>query len=521
MRNLCTRILLLGIFAVFSEFIYAELRLPAVFSDHVVLQRDRPLPIWGWASPGDKIIISLGKEKGECIADPTGKWMVRLPAQPVCKEPLTLTVKGGSTLEVKDVLLGDVWLCSGQSNMDFGLGGCNVPDDIKCADFPLIRHFRTEYNFASSSQMDVHGRWSVCSPGSAPGFSAVGFYFARQVFKETGVPIGLLTSSVGGTNIELWISQETLLKTQALQPYARLMKESLTEYQNQLAEALPAIEAWTAASRDAQRANAQIPMPPKWPEFPFGEKVARPRCATLHNGMIAPLIPFGLKGVLWYQGENNTDGNLYFEKKSAMIADWRAWFEKPDLPFYFVQLAAWQKPDENPAGGGWGAIRDVQRRCLGIPYTGMAVTIDIGDADDIHPKNKADVGERLALWALKNEYGKAELETSGPLYKAINIEGNRIRIAFEHTSSGLMIGKKIGKRPVEEDKSAKLQRFSICGSDGKWYWADATIDGDSVLVASSEVSKPTAVRYADGMNPAGCNLYNRAGLPASPFRAGE
>lgn len=499
----------------------AEVKLPALFSDHVVLQRDHPLPVWGWAAPGESVSVSFGTQNAKTTADAEGRWFVKLPAQPISKEALTLTVSGSNTVTVKDVLLGDVWLCSGQSNMDFGLGGCNAGDDIKAADFPLIRHFRTEYNFASSPQSDVRGRWSICTPGNAPGFSAVGFYFARRVHKETGVPIGLLTSSVGGTNIELWISQQTLLNTPTLKPYSKMMSESLADYQKQLADALPAIEQWTARCRDAQKNGQPLPMPPKWPDFPFGEKVARPRCVTLHNGMIAPLIPFALRGVLWYQGENNADGNLYVEKKMAMIENWREWFGSPELPFYFVQLAAWQKADDNPSGGGWGAIRNAQRRCLSIPHTGMAPAIDIGDADDIHPKNKFDVGERLALWALHNEYGRQDVEPSGPLFKSMQREGGKIRIYFDHLGGGLMIGKKSGKAPVVEDTGAALKHFSVCGSDKKWHWAKASIEGETVLVSSPNVPDPVAVHYADGMNPEGCNLYNRAGLPASPFRTEE
>ena len=497
----------------------ADVRLPAIFSEHVVLQRDRPLPVWGWAEAGEQVSVSLGAQKGNATAGADGRWMVKLAAQPMSKTPLSLTVAGKNTVEVKDVLLGDVWLCSGQSNMDMALGGCGVPEDIKAADFPLIRHFRAEYNFASAPAPDVKGKWSVCGPGSAGGFSAVGFYFARKVQAETGVPIGLLTNAVGGTNIELWISQETLLGTAALAPYAKLMRESLTSYQTQLADSLTPIEQWIARSRAAKIAGQEIPMPPKWPDFPFGEKVARPRCVTLHNGHIAPLVPMALRGVLWYQGENNADGNLYVEKTQAMLGDWRKWFGDPALPFYFVQLAGFQKPNDNPAGGEWGAIRDAQRRCLAIPHTGMASAVDIGDAEDIHPKNKADVGERLALWALAGEYGMRGVVASGPLFRELKIEGGKARITFDSPGGGIITARKQGRAPAVEEKGAKLQRFAIAGADKQWQWADAVIEGDTVVVSSEKVPAPVAVRYAYSSNPEGANLYNRAGLPASPFRS--
>ena len=508
-----------------SERARADVRLPALFADHAVLQRDKPLPIWGWAEPGEKVAVRLGTETGDATAAKDGRWQVTLKPQPVSKTPLTLTVAGKNTITVRDVLLGDVWLCGGQSNMEWGLGGCDVPEDVKSADLPLVRQFGVELHFATTPKTDVKGRWAVCSPQIAPGFTAVGFYFARRVHKETGVPIGLLRSCVGGTNIELWMSQDTLMNTHALAGYGKLMRDSLATYQRDLAAALPAVEGWTAKSREALKAGRPVPLPPVFPEFPFGEKMFRPRCVTLHNGMIAPLVPFALRGVLWYQGENNAggaaDGLQYVEKKGAMLADWRKWFGDPDLPFYFVQLAAWQKPSDAPAGGdGWAHIREAQRKCLTIPHTGMAVATDVGDADDIHPKNKADVGDRLARWALANEYGK-KVVPSGPLFRGLKIDGNKAVVEFDHVGAGLMVGRKDGRKPADELKDVKLARFAIAGKDKKWVWANAVIVGDTVVCTHPEVPNPVAVRYAFTMNPVGANLYNRDGLPASPFRTDD
>ena len=502
-----------------------EVRMPAVFSDHMVLQRDRPLPIWGWADPSEKIRVAFGSEKAETTAGADGAWQCILRAQPVSAKGQTLTIEGKNQIHIEDVLLGDIWLCSGQSNMEWGLGGCDAPEDIQKADFPGIRHFGVELHFAATPQKDVKGRWSVCTPQTSPGFTAVGFYFARRVFQETGVPIGLLRSSVGGTNIELWMSQETLMNTPALGSYGKMMRDSLAQYQTDLAASLPAVEAWTKESRDAMTSGRPIPMPPMIPDFPFGEKAFRPRCVTLHNGMIRPLVPFALRGVLWYQGENNAggveDGKQYVEKKRAMISDWRKWFGDPDLPFYFVQLASWQAATNDPGlADGWAFFRDAQRQCLSIPHTGMAVATDVGDALDIHPKNKFDIGERLARWALRNEYSK-EIECSGPLYKAQKIEGNQLVVEFEHVGSGLMIGLKDGRAPVIEAKDQKLARFAIAGEDRKWMWADAKIEGEKVICSHPQIAKPVAVRYAFSMNPEGANLYNREGLPASPFRSDD
>lgn len=503
----------------------AEVRLASAISDHAVLQRDRPLPIWGWADPGRNINVEFGQQNAETTADADGRWMVELGPQPMSTDALTLTVKGGNTITVKDLLLGDVWLCGGQSNMEFPLGACDASDDIKSADFSMIRHFGTHLHFAASPQADVKGEWQVCSPERVPGFSAVGFYFARKIHRETGVPIGLLRSCVGGTNIECWMSRETLLNTPELEPFAKMMRESLTTYQKELVQALPEIEAWTKTSRLALQAGEPIPQPPTWPEFPFGEKMFRPRCVTLHNGMIHPLVPTSLKGVIWYQGENNAggtfEGSQYIAKKQAMIADWRKWFRDEKLPFYFVQLAAWQKSHDNPAlHEGWAHFRDAQRRCLAIPQTGMASAVDLGDADDIHPKNKFDVGERLARWALSRQYGK-KLEVSGPLFRELKVEGAVARLAFDHVGQGLMVGRKAGRLTVDEVQGGKLARFAIAGADKQWRWANATIDGDTVVCSHPEIKDPVAVRYAYSMNPEGANLYNRDGLPASPFRTDD
>ncbi|MFM2097256.1 MAG: hypothetical protein RIS70_4380 [Planctomycetota bacterium] len=507
------------------NFAVADVRLAAVFSDHAVLQRNRPLPVWGWADPGEEVRVRLNADSAVATAGPDGRWQVMLKPQVASKVPTALEVTGRNQLTVRDILIGDVWLCSGQSNMEWGLGGCDAPEDIRTADLPHLRHFGVDLHFAATPQQNVRGRWLPCSPQTAPGFTAVGFYFAKRLQQEIDVPIGLLRSSVGGTNIELWMSQKTLMETPALAQYGKMMRESLATYQSDLAAAVPALEAWTMQAREAMRDGKPVPMPPPVPEFPFGEKMFRPRCVTLHNGMIAPLIPFALRGVLWYQGENNAgsaaDGVQYLEKKRAMLNDWRTWFGDPELPFYFVQLAAWQKPSDQPAGGdGWAFFRDAQRQCLALPKTGMAVAIDIGDADDIHPKNKADVGERLARWALANQYGK-KIEPSGPLFKNLRIAGNRAVVEFDHVGAGLTAGKKTGRSAFQPEKVGKLQRFAIAGSDRKWVWADARIEGDTVVCTHPDVPAPVAVRYAFSMNPDGANLYNRDGLPASPFRSDD
>lgn len=503
----------------------ADVGTSALFKDHMVLQRDRPIHIWGFGSPGESVRVSLAHLTGKTQVAQDGRWNCTLDPLPATSTPIELKISANNEIVIKDILVGDVWLCSGQSNMEWGLGGCDATEDIQSANFPLIRHFGVEANFASTPQQNVKGEWTLCSPKTAPGFTAVGFYFARRVHQETGIPIGLLRSSVGGTNIECWMAQETLLNTPALKPYARMMRDSLEQYQKDLKAIIPQVEDWTARSNEAIKAGLQVPMPPAIPEFPFGEKMFRPRCVTLHNGMIHPLKSFSLRGVLWYQGENNagnaSDGLQYLEKKRAMLKDWREWFGDPELPFYFVQLASWQKTTNDPGlADGWALFRDAQRQCLELSNTGMVVAIDVGDADDIHPKNKFDIGQRLACLALANQYSKS-IQPSGPLFRSLEVVGNQAIVYFDHVGQGLVAGTKKGRNPVEFTGSISLERFAISGQDRKWYWADAKIDGATVVCTHPEVPNPVAVRYAMSMNPEGANLYNRDGLPASPFRTDD
>jgi sialate O-acetylesterase len=482
----------------------------------MVLQRDRPMPIWGWAAPNAKVTVSFGETTVATAAGVEGRWSVTLPAQPASKESRTLTAGcDAASIRVADVLVGDVWLCSGQSNMSISVAGFQTPEtkqDIAAADFPLIRHFGCIENFADSPAADVKGQWLACSPRTAGQFCAVGFYFARKLHAETGIPIGIVRSAKGSTTIELWVSQEALLAAPAFGPLAAKMRTSLAEWE--LAK--------SAALKEGKRPDS-----PDFPLHPFGEKVRRPRCATLYTGMIAPLAPLALRGVVWYQGESNARdpanaAEPYLGMLEALIKSWRQAFSQPALPFYIVQLPGYRKDEKLPAGGEpWAVMREWQQKATAIPNAAMAVTIDIGETDDIHPKNKFDVGQRLALLALKREYGKGKLVASGPIFRKMTIEGDKARLEFDETGSGLMIGCKEGRTPAVEDKAASLQRFAITGADRKWVWADAVIEGNAVVVSSPGMKSPVAVRYAYSANPVGANLYNREGLPAAPFRTDD
>ena len=436
-----------------------------LFSDHMVLQRDMPVPVWGTAKPGTKITVKFGRQEKTGEAGTDGKWLVRLDALKASAEPAELTIKfltGDKPVTIADILVGDVWLCSGQSNMEWGMNKFKTEEDVAKADFPKIR------------QTKFGNGWVVCSPQTAGEFSATSFYFGRRIFQETGVPIGLLYDAVGATKIESWIPPEGVMGSLALKGIA----------------------------------NAD-----------YGK---------LFTQLTQPLIPFAIKGVIWYQGEANADeGDIYMHKMIALITGLRKVWAQGDFPFYFVQLPAltWQEPEPKPDGlNVMAPCRMAQSKALRVHNTGMAVTIDLGEPENLHPNNKFDVGNRLALWALAKDYGRKDLFCSGPLYKGMKIEDNKIRISFDYVGKGLMVGSKTGREPVKEVADGKLKRFAIAAKDGaaptglKWFWAEAVIDGNSVVVSCPEVPQPVAVHYAYNGNPSGCNLYNKDGLPASPFR---
>ena len=499
----------------------ANVRLHGLFTDHVVLQREKPIPVYGWADPGEEIIVTFMGTTARAKALKTGAWSVQLPTQKKTSSPQTLIVKGKNEIKIEDVLVGDVWLCSGQSNMAFGLDGCDAPEDKTSANYPMIRFLNYWECFASEPQENIVGTsWHPMEPGSVGGCSAVAFYFARKVWKETGVPIGLMVSTVGGTEIECWMPKEAFLNYPANAPIYKILVDAIDRYQKGLPASIDAIELWTKQAKEALTARKSVPEPPKFPRHPNVDRDNWVRIQSLYNGMIHPLIGFPIKGALWYQGESNgTEGDSYIEKQRAMVETWRKLWGY-DFPFYYVQLANWLQPNDDPSGGdrSWQYIRMAQLEFLKIPLTGMAVIVDVGDAADIHPKNKQDVGERLARWALAKNYGKSDLVYSGPLYKNSTIEGSKIRVTFDQVGKGLMVGLKKGRAPAQPVPNGILKRFAIAGEDKVWHWAEAKVEGSSVIVWSKEVAKPIAVRYAFSINPEGCNLYNKEGLPASPFR---
>jgi len=520
-------------------FAHANVTLHGIFTDHMVLQRDIPVSVFGTAEPGEKVTVAFsprpgsgqaGQEKST-TAGKDGSWSVKLDAMKACTNSAAMTVEGKNKLTLNDIVIGDIWVCSGQSNMEFGLGGCNRQEDVSQANFPLMRQFHQDKRASPLPLKDARSSWAVCTPQSAPGFTAVGFYFGRKIHQETGIPIGLIKTAWGGTKIEPWVSPDGLASVSELAEEQKKVENQVKEYREKMASSLTSLETYIADTRKAIANNAELPAMPEIPRQPGS---GSGDWHALYNGMIHPYIQFPIKGAIWYQGESNGgEGDSYFQKKRALIGGWRKAWNVGEFPFYFVQLANFQQPNNNPEGGdGWAKVRMAQMKTLTIPNTGMAVIIDladVGNPGDIHPKNKRDVGERLALWSLARDYGKKDLVYSGPLYREMKVEGSpstgsgqaKIRIIFDNVDSGLCVATKKGYDPMVKDPQGKLQKFAIAGEDKKWVWADAVIDGKTVVVSSPGVPKPVAVRYAFTMNPDGCNLYNNEGLPASPFRTDD
>jgi len=441
----------------------AEVRLPHLLGDEMVLQRERPIPIWGTADPGETVAVEFAGRRATTNADAKGAWRVTLEPLPA-GGPYEMTVRGKNTRTLRDILIGEVWVCSGQSNMQWPVEwSANAQEEIANAHYPRIRLFTVPPTIASEPLSDVGGAWVACSPQTIPSFSAVAYFFGRALHRELGVPVGLINASWGGTTAEAWTSHPTLAANPDFAP----------------------ILARVHADDDPNKPS------------------------VLFNGMIHPLLPFAIRGAIWYQGESNV-GRAYQYRSlfPALIRDWRAAWGEGDFPFLFVQLANFGDPQTKPGDSDWAELREAQMRALSLPNTAMASAIDLGDALDIHPKNKQDVGERLALCALATAFGR-EIEYSGPLYTGMSVEGNAIRLRFDHVAHGLIA-----------KGSETLEGFAVAGADRRWVWANARIEGDTVVVSSPEVPHPVAVRYGWHHNPRG-NLYNSVGLPTSPFRTDE
>jgi len=533
---------------------FADVKLPAIISDNMCLQANKALPIWGKADPGESVTVTLGDEKESTSAGPDGNWKVVLHALPEGAGPLEMKVTGKNTIEVKNIIAGEVWVASGQSNMEFAFNSAhNAAEEAPKAKYPKIRIFNLQKKIAFEPQWDCVGKWEECTPETVMHTSAVGYFFCRDLHEKLGVPVGLIHTSWGGTPAQAWTSIEDLKADPELAPLAAQFEEtrdhmaqSKEKYQTQdlarweaadkkwkekeLPKFREEMKAWQAEAKAAQAAGKPVPPQPKpahaEPRKPNSPDLNPNLPTVLYNGMIAPIIPYGIEGAIWYQGESNA-GNpwQYRELFPAMITDWRKLWtaanpDEKDFGFYFVQLANFmaRQPEPVQDDGGWPGLREAQHMTLKLPNTGEAVIIDIGQADNIHPKDKMDVGKRLALAALHTTYHKEGVYT-GPTYDGLKVEGNKALVRFDNIGSGLTIAAAPSTQPgvPQAEPSSELKGFSIAGEDKKFVWANAAIEGDHVAVWSDEVKNPVAVRYAWANNPE-CNLYNKEGLPASPFR---
>jgi len=474
------KFLLKAILPVFIGFLslqaFSAIVLPEIFSDHMVLQQQTEAPVWGKATPKKtvKLITSWDKQTYTSQSDANGDWMIKVKT-PAAGGPYSISISDGKELVLKDILIGEVWICSGQSNMEMSLTGfgkvLNHEKEIASANYPSIRLLHVQKATSIKPEKNVKtvsGGWKVCSPATIPEFSAVGYFFGRELFTKLNVPIGLIHTNWGGTIAEAWTSSESL--------------ELMPDFIN-------------AVQEIKEQTTNTAPNNPN-------------RTTVLYNAMIHPLVPYSFQGVIWYQGESNADrAYQYRDLFPLMIQDWRTKWNR-NFPFYFVQLANYMKRESEPQESRWAELREAQLFTLRLKNTGMAVAIDIGDADDIHPRNKQDVGKRLAYNALANTY-RLPVAFSGPLFESYTMEGNTIRIKFKYAENGL-----------KTNDVKALTGFAIAGPDHKFQWAKAIIDGNDVVVSSPDIAFPVAVRYGWANNPE-CNLFNSANLPASPFRTDD
>ncbi len=488
MRRVAVGLLLLGGVLPGSG---ADLKVARVFADHGVLQQGVSLPVWGTATPGVEVRATFGGESRSGTTDAKGHWSLTLPPFSVDGVGKTLAIESDDAkIEIRDLLVGEVWYASGQSNMQMSLAACakrldSVAEVIGKPTSRLIRTLRigTPDHATRLADFPEPVMWQIDTPESRSGQSAAAYFFAQRLHDALGRPIGIIEGAWGGKPIEGFIPREEFATGELLRSILRLADAE--EF-----EALKVMEGGAIIRNTAGRPG------------------------RIFHSRVAPLAPYPVKGFIWYQGESNAgageDPRHYQLKMEALITGWRRTWEDPDLPFYFVQLPSFKESAE-----GWVRLREEQRLSLSIPHTGMAVTIDLRD-EDIHPANKVDVGERLAAWALAQSYDRA-IPFSGPLFRSAAIEGSQIRVAFDHVGDGLMIARKEGVESPMESEDLGLAHFEIADDSGSWFPAEAKIDGVTVVVSSSFVSVPAAVRYAWGGAPASAHLYNQAGLPASPF----
>ena len=522
-KSVMQRLVLAGVLFGLVASSHAAVKLHGLFGSNMVLQRDARVPVWGTAEPGEHVTVSLCGQTVSVVADVSGKWSATLNAMPA-GGPFEMTVAGTvgmarTTNILKNVAVGDVWICSGQSNMGITLNGVkNSSDEIKSAKFPMVRQITVPMHVQDTPVENIKeeswavAKWAVAlSNNNVGSFSAVAYFFGRDLNQALNIPIGLIHSSWAGSYAQSWTTRETLLADPDLRPLYEGPHEWLIDYVKKLDKGAEITGPWLAA---VAKAKAEGKLAPPLPAF---EALLDNSPAAIwyfpssrYNGMIAPLIRFPIRGAIWYQGEANAEQAwLYRKLLPAMIADWRKAWGQGNFPFYIVQLANYGPPPVVPNESSWAELREAQSlTARNVPNCGQAVIIDLGEANDIHPKNKQDVGKRLSLVARASSYGE-KIICSGPVYESMKVDGNHIILNFKKAGGGLVA------------KGGALKQFAIAGADKKFVWADAMITGNTVVVSSGSVTNPVAVRYAWANNPEGCNLYNSEDLPASPFRTDD
>ena len=484
---------------------FADVRLPALISDNMVLQQKAKTTVWGEADPNEKVTVKIGTVTQSVTSGVDGHWAMKLPVMKA-GGPYDMTISGRNKITILNVMVGEVWVCSGQSNMEWRVNASkDAEDEIAAANYPKIRMFTVEQKTSDKRESDCEGKWVVCDPSAAGDFSAVAYFFGREIFQSQKIPVGLVVSaSEGPSKAEDWIPADGLDLDPDLRALAAGKSADSTmateEYKRRYAE-------WVTATAQAKADNQPLPPEPGAPKE--GAKSTPP--SQLFNGMISPLLPYSIRGVVWYQGESNTrNPQLYRKLFPVLVRSWRQSWGQGDFPFLFVQLPGFLLKKSFPTDSAWAELREAQAMALKLPKTAMAVTIDIGDEHTLHPLNKQEVGRRLALAARANVYGE-EVVASGPVFVSQKIDGSEITLSFKQLDGGLAVSMGGG---------SSLKGFAIAGADKKFVWADAKIVGDTVVVSSDQVPKPVAVRYAWGDNP-DCNLAGKGGLPAAPFRTDD
>ncbi|SUS06561.1 Sialate O-acetylesterase [uncultured Defluviicoccus sp.] len=481
----------------------ADVTLAPLFTDHAVLQREQPVPVWGAASAGERVVVTFAGQTAETVADPTGHWRVTLQPMPASAESRNLVARGTNAVTITDVLVGEVWLASGQSNMERPIdktfdAAIDIPGSTR---YPLIRHFKVAHQVAETPTVTGGGQWQLPGSETTGQFTAVGYYFARDLLDLLHVPIGIINSTWGGTPVESWTDPVTAHDNPAFAAVHQRWQKTLADYPHAKAAYDAELRAWqeqkaAAGNRPFSKPAPRAPAGPGHQFTPSG----------LYNGMIAPLIPYALRGAIWYQGEANAGrAGEYQALFSALITGWRRDFAQGDFPFYWVQLANFRAgaPERTP----WASLREAQTQTLALPNTGQAVIIDLGDANDVHPRDKRDVGRRLARLALHRTYGM-KLVDSGPVMAAVTREGPVYRVEFKNIADGLI------------NPRNTLTGFELAGADRVFHAAEARLADNTVLVSSRDVPDPVAVRYAWRNSP-DAGLFNSEGLPAVPFRTDD